>query len=294
MGFPANPQDAVDYALQQGIDHASNPVDSCEQATAVAYVPGHAWANPPGGEPTAIAHWYDIKRNMPDAAHGPDSAPPAGALVFWEGGSAGHTAISVGQGWVESTDYPKAGKRSLVPISDITDNWGKTYVGWTDPAWPKIGVHIPNERLTGVSGVGGIKNSASDVAGQGKAIPSSAAKSGHPAGWIGSVPIVGSAFDSAASTGDAVKTLAGLIFSWRGLYWFIGYPLVVGGAILVFRKGVAQTTTAIIAPESIPMIAQARAATAASKARNKPAPTPAPKPTPAPIPQGSTYSIGAK
>lgn len=78
---------------------------------------------------TASDHWNAV----PDQyKHPNDGNPPAGALVFW-GGGAGHVAISDGNGYVFSTDQPSAGNVGHVPLSAITQGWGKQYLGWTDP-----------------------------------------------------------------------------------------------------------------------------------------------------------------
>lgn len=59
---------------------------------------------------------------------------PAGAPVFWTGGSEhhGHIAISTGAGWCWSTDIKRPGYFDHVPIDQIRDDWGLTLVGWTN------------------------------------------------------------------------------------------------------------------------------------------------------------------
>lgn len=59
--------------------------------------------------------------------------PPPGYPVWWTGGSRGfgHVAVSAGNGYVISTDYPSKGRVGRVAISSITRNWGQSYQGWS-------------------------------------------------------------------------------------------------------------------------------------------------------------------
>lgn len=98
------------------------------------------------GYNTAAEHWNSI----PDQyKHPGDGNPPAGALVFWGGGQ-GHVAISDGNGYVYSTDQPSQGNVGHVPLSAITQGWGKPYLGWSDPYFSGQAV-----------GVGSVGNGAS-------------------------------------------------------------------------------------------------------------------------------------
>lgn len=81
------------------------------------------------GYATATSHWASI----PDSdKHPGDMNAPAGALMFW-GGGAGHVAISDGKGGIISTDYPSPGIVSHTQASVISQNWGKPYLGWSQP-----------------------------------------------------------------------------------------------------------------------------------------------------------------
>lgn len=97
------------------------------------------------GYTTAVTHWNAI----PSQYKHTDGNPPAGALAFW-GGGLGHVAISDGNGYVFSTDQPSQGEVGHVPLSAITQGWGKPYLGWTDPYFGGQ-----------VVGVGGVGNGAS-------------------------------------------------------------------------------------------------------------------------------------
>jgi hypothetical protein len=73
--------------------------------------------------------------------------PPAGAIVYWIGGSHGHghIAVSKGGGYVVSTDYPR-GKVGVAPISFFHRVWGLTYAGW---AWDVNGVRVQQDEVHG-------------------------------------------------------------------------------------------------------------------------------------------------
>jgi len=83
------------------------------------------------GYATAASHWAAIPTG---SKHPGDPNPPAGALVFWGGGS-GHVALSTGGGNIVSTDYPRSGMVSATTISAISNGWGKSYLGWSAPVF---------------------------------------------------------------------------------------------------------------------------------------------------------------
>ena len=65
--------------------------------------------------------------------HGRNKArPPRGALCYWAGGSGGygHVAISNGRGKVWGVDLPVDGRIGLVPVGEVHQRWGLTYLGW--------------------------------------------------------------------------------------------------------------------------------------------------------------------
>lgn len=57
--------------------------------------------------------------------------PPAGACVYWAVGRYGHIALSLGGGYVRSTDWPSKGSVGTVSISRLSSAWGATYRGWS-------------------------------------------------------------------------------------------------------------------------------------------------------------------
>ncbi|MFZ4843010.1 hypothetical protein [Mycetocola saprophilus] len=65
-----------------------------------------------------------------------DRTPPPGAVVYFlntaRPSAPGHIAISVGGGYIASTDKPRDGQTGRVSISDIEKSWGgRTYLGWS-------------------------------------------------------------------------------------------------------------------------------------------------------------------
>jgi len=60
--------------------------------------------------------------------------PPAGAPIWWTGGSRGygHVTISAGGGYCYSTDVPGKGRVGKIAISALTRSWGQTYRGWSE------------------------------------------------------------------------------------------------------------------------------------------------------------------
>lgn len=66
--------------------------------------------------------------------HPGDRNPPRGFPVSWGGGSSdnGHRAIALGNGLIRSTDAPKTGITSTVPLEWVEENWGLPYLGWSE------------------------------------------------------------------------------------------------------------------------------------------------------------------
>jgi len=84
------------------------------------------------GYKDALTQW----QQGPSVLKHPGSADaPAGTLLFWGGGSAGHghVAISDGLGGVFSIDISGPGTVSRVPAGTITSRWCLPYLGWS---WP--------------------------------------------------------------------------------------------------------------------------------------------------------------
>ena len=92
----------------------------------------------------AIDWWNDYSARYARELPGQPryGTPPRGALVFWAGTNAypqylsqdGHVAISVGNGWVVSTEQGNSGPAvHLVSISAVTAAGGGAYLGWIMP-----------------------------------------------------------------------------------------------------------------------------------------------------------------
>lgn len=84
--------------------------------------------NLPAVYPSAIAAWNgaDLKRHTTNAA-----TIPRGAPVFWQGGTWGHVAISLGDGTCLSNDVRRRGRIDRVRIDAISAAWGFRLLGYT-------------------------------------------------------------------------------------------------------------------------------------------------------------------
>lgn len=111
----------VSQALAKASSTTRWAVGMCDQFVANMY--GFSAS----GYPTAQDNWLASKDKHPG-----DFNAPAGALMFWSGG-AGHVALSDGKGGIYSTDISGNGTVSHVPATEITQKWGKPYLGWAVP-----------------------------------------------------------------------------------------------------------------------------------------------------------------
>lgn len=91
---------------------------------------GQAYGLAHSGYETAIAHWNATPDKYRNAG---DREPPPGALVFWSNDSAGHVAISLGNGKIVSTDITRNGYADIVDLKAIENNWHMKYEGWATP-----------------------------------------------------------------------------------------------------------------------------------------------------------------
>lgn len=84
------------------------------------------------GYSTAVSNWQGTPGSL---KHPGDWNAPAGALMYWSGGNtgAGHVAISLGNGFIISTDATGPGTVGQIPASTPTDKWGHPYLGWAFP-----------------------------------------------------------------------------------------------------------------------------------------------------------------
>lgn len=114
---------ALAFALAQSLLATRDWYDDCQLFVRTAL-------GCPGGAATAYQAWLAV----PDGARHGFYNPPAGVPAFWRGGSNGdgHTALTVGDGTVWSTDIKRHGKIDKVAITEIHDKWGLEYLGWTE------------------------------------------------------------------------------------------------------------------------------------------------------------------
>ena len=61
------------------------------------------------------------------------SGIPAGVPVFTLGASrSGHIVLSLGNGWVRSTDWPRDGMVGTVKLKTLLRKWHHRYLGWSE------------------------------------------------------------------------------------------------------------------------------------------------------------------
>lgn len=121
--MPTTPTGAVNAAIAKAQSTKRWAVGMCDNFVANMY----GYSN--SGYATAMANWNATPANL---KHSGDMAAPAGALMYWSGGS-GHVALSLGNGSIVSTDIGGNGTVSTVPATMISSKWGKSYLGWTYP-----------------------------------------------------------------------------------------------------------------------------------------------------------------
>jgi hypothetical protein len=148
-----------------------------------------------GGYSSAVDQW----QNIPGGLRHDGTDAPAGALVFW-GGGYGHVAIAAGGGYVYTTDFSGSGKVTLVKASDITSQWGKPVLGWSQPYW---GGHTVT--LKGGAGDGPGMDGSRGGGGMGKQDKLSPQEMAEQYGWamdfLKSVPELWDLFQKAVNQG---------------------------------------------------------------------------------------------
>jgi hypothetical protein len=105
-------------AANRAIADAVNEVGYCLRQV-------REWWQISGKYGSAIAAWNNAKTKSTSRT------PPTGAPVFWSGGQYGHVALSLGNGYVRSTDAAGRGLVGTRPIDWFEKNWGQKYLGWT-------------------------------------------------------------------------------------------------------------------------------------------------------------------
>lgn len=190
-------------ALQKASDTTRWAVGMCDNFVA------NMFGYTASGYPTAQNHWNSIPSQD---KHPGDMNAPAGALMFWGGGSAGHVALSDGHGGIFTTDYPSAGQVSHVDASVISKSWGKPYLGWSLPVFQgQVGSVSDASFTIPVPGTGGIT------------IPTSP---GDVAGSVGSATIGALASAFGTDFKDLVQRLA--LMAFGGVVLIIGVVMFTG------------------------------------------------------------------
>lgn len=118
-------------AAETLLSYHSYPVGWCLNAVWKAF--GSPQPDVPGAYMLARNSW----ERTPESYRHYDSSPPKGAIVYFQNtanpSAAGHIAISMGNGYVVSTDQPTSGQIGIVSIQKVTQSWGgRTYLGWTN------------------------------------------------------------------------------------------------------------------------------------------------------------------
>lgn len=113
-------------AIAKAKSFKSYAVGMCDRFVAEAY--GFSSS----GYATAVKNWQGTPTSL---KHPGDWNAPAGALMYWSGGStgAGHVAISLGNGSIISTDATGPGTVGVIDARVPTNKWGHPYLGWTTP-----------------------------------------------------------------------------------------------------------------------------------------------------------------
>ncbi|GIG61698.1 hypothetical protein Lfu02_60700 [Longispora fulva] len=124
LGDPRSCSQAVTWAINhKTTSYVADYYNRCD------HIMGLAYGFPASGSTTAYVHWTQV----PSAyRHAGDTNVPAGGLAFFSGG-AGHVMISIGGGKFISNDIHGNGTLTETTIAEIKSQWGKPYLGWTQP-----------------------------------------------------------------------------------------------------------------------------------------------------------------
>lgn len=113
------PQQVLEFAAKEAASGRASWNQQCQRFVRTAIGAG-------GGARSASIAWSEA-----DYKHAGDRNPPAGALVYWTGGSKGfgHAAISDGKGNIYTTHV--GGRVRLMPLSSL-DGGKLRYEGWSE------------------------------------------------------------------------------------------------------------------------------------------------------------------
>lgn len=114
------PLQALARARNQSLNGPTYPTGMCLKATRKLY--------------DVDALYHDAATGWAHTVHRISAAQaPAGALVWWTGGSHGHghVALYAGGGYCWSVDIRRPGRFDRVPVTEITRQWGLTLAGYS-------------------------------------------------------------------------------------------------------------------------------------------------------------------
>lgn len=80
------------------------------------------WLGIPARYPDAISAWHHAGRRVTSRT------PPPGIPVFFAGGRHGHIALSLGNGKIRTTDWPR-GRVGTTTIAELERRWHYRYLG---------------------------------------------------------------------------------------------------------------------------------------------------------------------
>jgi hypothetical protein len=125
---------------QQAVANGHN-VSSYDSGMCQKFVRDQCW-RVPSLYGSAIEAWNGARYKHPG-----DRTPPVGAPTYYRGGNYGHAVIFCGQGHtgMRSTDCTSTGRVSDAAISWVENNWGYTYLGWTEDI-NGVRVIVPDEQ----------------------------------------------------------------------------------------------------------------------------------------------------
>jgi hypothetical protein len=109
---------------QQALANARQ-VDIYDSGMCLQYVRGQAWRID-ALYGSAIDAWHGALHRHPG-----DRNPPVGAPMFYSGGTWGHIVVATADR-MRSTDCTSSGRVSEAAIDWPVNNWGQTYLGWTE------------------------------------------------------------------------------------------------------------------------------------------------------------------
>lgn len=117
-------------AVEEALSTKTNTPGMCQKVTREWFNAPSAGDQDKDGDFDAFDGWL----SEPVTARRPgDRNPPEGYPMSWSGGAKGHghRAISLGNGFVRSTDVPRAGVVGTVHVDWFERNWGLSYLGWS-------------------------------------------------------------------------------------------------------------------------------------------------------------------